>query len=394
MNQRTGVYLDHMRRTALVFSMIMATAFQLCVSNGVRGFQQKVESVVGAVAEIDKSSKRATIRSDSGEMITVKTDDNSVCLRIPAGEKTLSKAVPTQFADITIGDRILVHGTKTDQGFVAQRLVVMPAAEVARKREHDLDEWKRRGVGGIVRDVNTQTGEITLELRGAGAGGRLGIETTKANFRRYLAGSLRFEDATASTFAEIKIGDQLRALGDKSADARNFAAEQIVSGAFKTIGAMVVEVDQQKNEIRAATLDQKKSIVILLNKDSVLHRISQQVAAAIAQRAKAEAGKTATATSGAPQSAPGQKSGGQPVIDVQQMIDTLPAISLSDIKPGDVLAVTGAVEKDESRLVGIKLAAGVDLVLKALAPAPGKPQVVRLSAGLPNVFDFSVIPIN
>ena len=76
------------------------------------------------------------------------------------------------------------------------------------------------------------------------------------------------------------------------------------------------------------------------------------------------------------------------------MIDTLPSVSLSDIKPGDVLAVTGAVEKDESRLVAIKLAAGVDLVLKALAPAPGKPQVVRLSAGLPTVFDFSVIPIN
>jgi len=59
-----------------------------------------------------------------------------------------------------------------------------------------------------------------------------------------------------------------------------------------------------------------------------------------------------------------------------------------------VLAVTGAVEPDESRLVAIKLAAGVDLVLKALAPPPGKPQVVRLSAGLPTVFDFSVIPIN
>ena len=85
---------------------------------------------------------------------------------------------------------------------------------------------------------------------------------------------------------------------------------------------------------------------------------------------------------------------GQPVIEVQQMIDSLPSVSMSDIKPGDLLAVTGAVEKDESRLFAIKLAAGVDLVLKALAPAPGKPQVVRLSTGLPNVFDFSVIPIN
>ena len=76
------------------------------------------------------------------------------------------------------------------------------------------------------------------------------------------------------------------------------------------------------------------------------------------------------------------------------MIDTLPAVLLADLKAGEVLAVTGAVEKDETRLVAIKVAAGVDLVLKALAPPPGKPQVVRLSAGLPTVFDFSVIPIN
>ena len=378
-----------MRRTALVVSMITAATFHSGPASGARGFQQKVESVVGAVAEVDKSSKRATIKTDSGEMITLKTDDNSVCLRIPAGEKTLSKAVPIQFADITIGDRILAHGTKTDQGFVAQRLVVMPAAEVARKRQHDLEEWKQRGVGGIVRELNARTAEITLELRGAGTGGRVVIGTTKAKLRRYVPGSLRFEDAALSSFGDIKLGDQLRALGDKSADGHTFEAEEIVSGAFKTIGVTVAEVDQQKSEIRAITIDQKKPILIVLNKDSVLHRISPPVAAAIAQKLKGEANKAASATG-----VPGQKAAGQPVIDVQQMIDTLPSISMSDIKPGDVLAVTGAVEKDESRLVAIKLAAGVDLVLKALAPAPGKPQVVRLSAGLPTVFDFSVIPIN
>jgi len=184
----------------------------------------------------------------------------------------------------------------------------------------------------------------------------------------------------------VSVGDQLRALGDKSADASSFGAEQIVSGAFKTIGVTVVEIDQQKREIHATTLDQKKPITIAVNQDSVLHRISSPVAAAIAQKVKSDGGKPS-----APQ--PGQKST-PPVIDVQQMIDALPAISLADIKAGDVLAVTGAVKQDESQIVAIKLSAGVDLVLKALAPPPGKPQVVRLSAGLPAVFDFSVIPIN
>src|SRR5262249_29425460 len=147
--------------------------------------------------------------------------------------------------------------------------------------------------------------------------------------------------------------------------------------------------------------DQKKPVTISINQDSVLHRIPPPVAMAIAQKAKGDAGKA-----GAPQIAPAKTEGGKfagpptgpkagpPVIDVQQMIDSLPTVSLSDIKPGDVLAVTGALDNDDAHLVAIKIAAGVDLVLKALAPAPGKPQSVRLSAGLPSVFDFSVIPVN
>jgi len=348
--------------------------------------QPKVDSMVGAIANIDKTSKTATLKTDSGESVKITTDDATACLRIPAGEKTLSKAEPIRFDEISMGDRVLAHGTKAGQTFAAQRLVVMPVAEVAKKRERDLDEWKRRGIGGIVREVNSQTGAITLELRGTGAGTRLDIQTTKANFRRYVPGSLRFEDARTSRLDEVHTGDQLRALGDRSADSKSFVAEQIVSGVFKTIGVSVVEVDQQKGEIRATTLDQKKPIIITINRDSALHRISPPVAAAIAQKAKGDAAKPAT-----PQS--GQKPT-QPIIDVQQMIDTLPAVSLADLKAGDVLAVTGAVEKDDARLVAIKIAAGVDLVLKALAPASGKPQVVRLSAGLPTVFDFSVIPIN
>jgi len=348
--------------------------------------QQKAETVVGAISAIDPNNRSATIKTDSGASLDIRTDDNTVCLRIPAGEKSLSNAVPIKFAEIAVGDRILGHGTKTDQNFMAQRLVVMPASEVAKKREHDLDEWKQRGIGGVVRELNPQTGEITLELRGAGATGRIVVDTTKARLRRYVAGSLSFEDAQPSTFAAMQPGDQLRALGNKSADARTFAAEQIVSGTFKTIGVTVTEVNQQTGEIKATTLDQKKPIEIAVNKDSSLRRITQPVAAAIAQKAKAAAAQ--------PANTPQAQKGGSQMIDVQHMIDALPTVSLTDIKAGDVLAITGAVEKDESRLVAIKLAAGVDLVLKALQPAPGKTQVVRLSAGLPTVFDFSVIPIN
>jgi len=363
------------------YRAIAGIAMIFVLAGAVSRAQEKPQTVVGVVVEKDAGRPALTIRTDAGDSVSIQIDSQTTLFRIPAGERTLANAVAIQFGDITAGDRILSSGTRAGQNFVAQRIVVMPAAEVEKKRQHDLDEWKQRGIGGIVRATNPEAHTITLELRGSGAGA-LTIETTNAHFRRYVPGSLKFEDARASNFNELHSGDQLRALGDKTGDGK-FAAEQIVSGAFKTIGITVAEIDQERGEIRGTTLDQKKPVTIIVNKDSMLRRITPPVATAIAQKAKAEAPKSSAAAK--PNS---------PVIDVQQLIDTLPAISLTDLKTGDFLAVTGAVEDSGSQLVAIKVAAGVDLVLKALTPAPGKPQAVRLSAGLPAVFDFSVIPVN
>ena len=384
---------------AVAYASIFILAAGVYAAN--QPVQEKPQSVVGLVVQTDTGRKALTIRSDAGETVSVQTDSNTTLVRIPAGERTLANAATIQFSDIMSGDRVLSNGTRAGQSFIAQRVVVMPAAEVEKKRRHDLDEWKQRGIGGIVRETDAQAGTIALELRGSGAGTRLMIETIKAHFRRYVPGSLRFEDARASEFKEVRAGDQLRALGDKTSDGK-FAAEQIVSGAFKTIGVTVTAVDQSTSKITAATLDQKKPVTISINKDSVLHRIPPPVAMAIAQKAKGESNKSPTTQTTVAKGGPAKSAGpsqpgpkaSQPVIDVQQMIDSLPTISLADLKPGDVLAVTGAIDSDDAHLVAIKVAAGVDLVLKALAPAPGKPQAVRLSAGLPAVFDFSVIPVN
>ena len=145
-----------MKRTALVSFVIFIAGMLVSVRQQSAVAYQGVASMVGAVEQIDRNSKTANLKTDSGEVVKLAANDSTVCLRIPAGEKTLSQAAPIKFEDISIGDRVLAHGTKTDQTFVAQRLVVMPVAEVAKKREHDLDEWKRRGIGGVAREVNSR----------------------------------------------------------------------------------------------------------------------------------------------------------------------------------------------------------------------------------------------
>ncbi len=330
----------------------------------------QVSSVVGTVIAIERSAKTISVKTDQNAAITLKAGDNTVYMRVPPGAQSLDKANTIVFDEISAGDRILARGTPDQNEFAVVRIVVLSKDDVAKKRESELEQWRTRGIAGVVKALNPATAEINLELRGATPGSLIVLNAGATNFRRYTPAAISFEDAQQSNFTEIAVGDQIRALGDKSADGKSFKAEAVVSGSFKTIGATVTAIDLQKGEIVAATLDQKKAIQIATLKESSVRRIPANLAPTIAQKARAS-----------------NQAG-----EVQQLIDALPGLALTDLKVGDVVSITGIRDKDELRITALKLVAGVDAVLKAMAPQPGRPQTVRLSAGLPNAFDFSVIP--
>ena len=179
-------------------------------------------------------------------------------------------------------------------------------------------------------------------------------------------GAQSLDNATLILFDDITTGDRVLARGTKAHD--TFAALRIVvlskddvakqRESFKTIGATLTVIDLEKGEISATTLDQKKPIQIATVKESSVRRIPATMVLAIAQKARANSQS-----------------------EVQQMIETLPVLPLSDLKVGDVLSITGIRDKDDTRITAIKMVAGVDAVLKAMAPQPGRPQTVRPAPG-------------
>ena len=54
---------------------------------------------------------------------------------------------------------------------------------------------------------------------------------------------LRPNPSMTGTFDQIKIGDQVNVLGDKSADGTSIIAEKVVSGSFPQLAATIVTVD-------------------------------------------------------------------------------------------------------------------------------------------------------
>src|SRR5262245_55931896 len=106
-------------------------------------------SLVGVVSELDAKSKTITIKTDQDATILIQATDTTVFLRVPAGAQSLQQATTIQMTDIVAGDRVSARGTKGDHELVALRVVVLSKADVARQRERDLVDWRKRGVAGV-----------------------------------------------------------------------------------------------------------------------------------------------------------------------------------------------------------------------------------------------------
>ncbi len=332
---------------------------------------------VGVVTSIDREAKKITMKTDSGADMAVLLGEGAGFRRVAPGEKDLNlkKASEIAFPDVAVGDRILVARGQVadDQKSVAATLVVvMTKADIARKHESDRAEWQKRGVSGIVTAVNPTPKQVTINVRTAEGTKPLVISLAdRVLFRRYAPDSVRFADAKDGTFADLAGGDQVRALGTRSADGASFTAEEMVSGAFRNIAGTVISVDAASNTIKVTDLDTKKPLLVKINSDSSLRRMQPQLAQMLAVRLNAPAGAPsgANAPAGGPARSGGpggggpggMRGGGMP--DFQQMIERMPAIQLSELKVGDALIVAATRGADTAQVTAITVLAGVEPIL-------------------------------
>src|SRR5208282_2653249 len=80
----------------------------------------------------------------------------------------------------------------------------------------------------------------------------------------------------------IKVGDQMRALGNKSEDGSHYAAQKVVFGTFHNIGATVLSVDPQASTLTVKNLATNKPMVVHVNADCKMHQLPEWLARMIA----------------------------------------------------------------------------------------------------------------
>jgi len=239
-------------------------------------------------------------------------------------------------------------------------VIVMTKSDLASAREAERLDWQRRGIGGTVQAVNPETKEITvLSSAAAPAPGNSSHAVSialkpDAVLLRYAPDSVKFSDAKPSPFEQIKVGDQLRALGTKSDDGGRFTAEKIVSGTFRNLGVTVVSVDVPNRAIAVKDLASGQPVLVRTNADSKLHHVPPAAARALAalNSAGTSGGKTA--------SEPGVER-----VDVQQMLEQAPGLDLAELKPGDPLIVVSTEGAKPSEVTAIDILADVEPILAA-----------------------------
>jgi hypothetical protein len=360
-----------------------------------------LKSVIGEVTSIDAPNKQVQLKGDDGAVYTVTLSDTTSFLRIPPGEKDLKKASKIAFTDVMVGDRALARGPiEGDSKTVpARTVVIMTKGDLAQKHERDRAEWQKRGIVGVVTALNADNKEVTISTRGRDAK-TVTIDASAATFERYSPDSVKFADAKPSSFADLKPGDTVRALGDKNEDGTHLKAEELVSGAFETIAGIVDSVDAATGEVRITNLQTKKPLVVKTNQSSLLRRLDPQIAAMLARRLRPDSasGAGAAAPGGgnrppsgdaAAQGGPGAGGpggqgggfrggfggpggGGGAGGDLQQILERMPQLSLAELKKGDAVIVSSSKGPDDSAVTAFAFVAGVEPFLAAAPRTAGQ----------------------
>jgi len=336
----------------------------------------------GVVTKVDPAGPQVTLKNDAGQDVTVTMQPKVSYRRVEPGETDLSKAANIAVTDIAAGDHVLAVGAAPDEkSFSARLIVVMSKADLATKQSSELADWQKRGVIGLVTAATPE--EITISVRGPGGAKPLMIAPApNAVIRRYTAESIKFQDAAPSTLAEVKVGDQVRARGDKSADGGKMTADEVVSGSFKEIAATILSIDPVEKVMRVRDLATKNPVTLKITADSNLRKLPLQMAQMLAAQSRPpeENAGPGGRGGGAPQGRGGDGRGGPGggggrgrggANDLGQILDRSPVLAFTDLKAdpkgdpknSDAIIVLGTVGKSSDQLNVITMLAGVEPIL-------------------------------
>lgn len=378
-----------MKRSIIALTILLALG---SISGVLSQTAPKPSVVTGDVVSV--SDAKIVIKTKDGD-IDATLSAATQFKRVPPENPVLKAAVDSNLSDISEGDKLMVTGVFGDDKKVlpARAVYLMSKSDIAKKNASETERWSTRGISGRVASVNPGTNQVTIEVRGL-------MNTTSvvvtpkgdAIFKRYKQDSVRYSEALESSISDVKAGDMLRAVGDRGADGTTFTAEEILTGAFQTVAGTVKSVDAATNQVVVTQAGTNTDVTISITPNSAVKRFPEEMAQRMAGMGQMGAGGGPGGqggirpAGGAPaggqggqrpggagpggQGGPGgpggrMMGGGAARGGIDDMFERFPTISIADLKPGDVVAVSSSKNGNAANINAIKLLAGVGPFLQA-----------------------------
>lgn len=353
--------------------------------------KQALEHVLGTVTAVDSSAHTVTIKEDkTGTSHIIELAKTKTLLKVEPGAKDLKSAVRITANDLQPGDRVDIRGTKADDSsntLAARSVVLMSGRALQEAHQAQAAEWQH-STAGVVTSVDAAGGKLNTTVKTPEGAQAIAIETNgQTEFTRYAPENPK--TPAPSQLAQIQIGDQVRVIGDKSADGVTITAKKIYSGAFRTISGTIAAIGADGKSLTVKNLATKKPVEIALGEEASVRKLPPMMAMMLARRFNpgyklAEGAASGGAPPAGAQRPSGSPGGGQAPAaggrggprgghgDISQMLERAPAIALSDLKQGDAVVISGvATTADNTRLLASSVIAGVEPILESAPKRQG-----------------------
>lgn len=379
------------------------------------------EHVLGTVTAIDQAAHTITVKEDkSGAEQKIQLANTRTLLKVPPTAKDLKSATRITANDLAAGDRVDIRGFKApdDPNAIAARSVVlMSARDLEAAHQAEAAAWQH-STGGLVNSVDAASGKLTVTMRMPEGPKPVEVDASKdTQFTRYSPANPK--TPVPSQLSEIKPGDQVRIVGQMNPENTVITAQKIYSGAFRTIGGTVSSVSPDGKEITLKAAGTNQPVEVSLNADSTVRKLPPEMALRLAMRLNPTYKATQPGAGAAP--APGTQAAGAPPYgakageqaggngsggagrqragngeaggpaagptrgggNLAALLERVPPISVSDLKPGDAVIVAGvAPGEDNSHLIATNVIAGAEAILHAAPPRNGQSQNLNWDLGM------------
>ncbi|MBV8572531.1 MAG: hypothetical protein JO319_18075 [Acidobacteriaceae bacterium] len=347
-------------------------------------------NVIGTVTAVDTAAPTITVKEDkTGTERIIQLANTRTLIKVSPGAKDLKSGTRITADDLQPGDRVDVRGTPagdTPNSIAARAVILMSARDLQSARQAQAAAWLH-STSGVVNSIDPSAEKLTITTRTPEGPKPLIVETSKqTQFTRYSPQTPAVP--VPSSFSDIQPGDQVRIIGNRSADNSSITATRLYSGAFRAVSGTIVSIAPDAKSLTIKSLANKQPVQVTLNDASAVRKLPPQLAMALARRlnpsargetgdANASAGGQGrppatganNATSGGPASAPGIGLRTRGNGDISQIIERLPSEPVSGLKPGDAVVVAGiATGTDNRQLLATNIIAGVEPILQS-APA-------------------------